>query len=343
MVDILPSDHRIRAAALRAAGIAATRVGRRVRARRYLHQSISLDAGVGEAWFCLARLATTPQASAFYLRHGLAIDPHNSWAQAELCRAEEQLDIQRTHARLLSAPTSGMAAPTIPSPVRLPPLSSFGPFPGHLQELLVAVGYLLVMGLAQAVVLWGDPSVRIVLYGLILLALFFGTAFGRENRIRRPCLLLVLIPLHHIVSAFVPADVFHPLGRYLVVTGALSAATLLLIYDLSFRPTSIGLELGIGLFSFLVYVLIALTGLLFGLVELYLVKPSPLASPPASAGATAVALLIALLVLKRLAPSPEARVRAFRRSVNVAVIPLLITFFVAIGVRISDLLVQGAG
>ena len=134
-----------------------------------------------------------------------------------------------------------------------------------------------------------------------------------------------------------------PLGRYLVVTGALSAATLLLIYDLSFRPTSIGLELGIGLFSFLVYVLIALTGLLFGLVELYLVKPSPLASPPASAGATAVALLIALLVLKRLAPSPEARVRAFRRSVNVAVIPLLITFFVAIGVRISDLLVQGAG
>jgi tetratricopeptide (TPR) repeat protein len=92
--DVSFRDRTTRAVALRQAGIAAARAGRKVEARRYLHQSIALDDGVEETWLWLAWVAVTPQESLACLRRALAINPHNRRAQAGLRWARQRLNQQ---------------------------------------------------------------------------------------------------------------------------------------------------------------------------------------------------------------------------------------------------------
>ena len=91
MTDISLNDHQVQAAALRKVGIAAARAGPKARARRYLHQSIALDAGAEETWLWLARVATTPQAKGFYLRQTLLANLRNQWALVRLREVEQGL------------------------------------------------------------------------------------------------------------------------------------------------------------------------------------------------------------------------------------------------------------
>lgn len=62
MADIPLNDHRIQAAAVREAGIAAAWVGPKFWAGHYRHQARTLDASVGETWLSLADVARTLQA-----------------------------------------------------------------------------------------------------------------------------------------------------------------------------------------------------------------------------------------------------------------------------------------
>lgn len=111
MSDVSFRDRTTRAVALRQAGIAAARAGRKVEARRYLHQSIALDDGVEETWLWLAWVAVTPQESLACLRRALAINPHNRRAQAGLRWAQQRLNQQRGRVRppMQAAPVANSA------------------------------------------------------------------------------------------------------------------------------------------------------------------------------------------------------------------------------------------
>jgi hypothetical protein len=58
----------------------------------------------------------------------------------------------------------------------------------------------------------------------------------------------------------------------------------------------------------------------------------------ASLGTISTLLLITLLVLKELASTLEDRWQAFGRFLNIAIVPLLITFFITVVIRIVDVL-----
>lgn len=170
------------------------------------------------------------------------------------------------------------------------------------EELVVAVGYLLAIGLAETLTVWADPRLGLVLYSLILLALFFHAAFGRKNKVGRLCLALALVPLIRIVSLAMPLGEFHPLGRYVVVTAPLFIAAVLVIYYLALRPREIGLGLGRGPLGLLGYLPIVLTGFPFGLMEYHILKPPPLVNPltPAQLGIAALVLSLCTGFLEEL-------------------------------------------
>jgi hypothetical protein len=58
----------------------------------------------------------------------------------------------------------------------------------------------------------------------------------------------------------------------------------------------------------------------------------------ASLGAIAVLILIALLALKELVSTLEGRWQTLARYLNVPIVPLLVTFCVTVGIKISDAL-----
>ena len=111
MADVSPRDRQAQAATLREAGIAAAWAGQKVRARRYLRQSVAFDDGVEETWLWLAGVVVTPQESVSCLRRALAIDPHSQQAQAGLRWAQRQLNRQRSHVQS----TAQTVSPTSPS------------------------------------------------------------------------------------------------------------------------------------------------------------------------------------------------------------------------------------
>jgi ABC-type uncharacterized transport system involved in gliding motility auxiliary subunit len=58
----------------------------------------------------------------------------------------------------------------------------------------------------------------------------------------------------------------------------------------------------------------------------------------ASLSVMAILLLIILMVLKELASTSERRWQALGRFLNIAIVPLLITFFITVTTRIADVL-----
>jgi membrane protease YdiL (CAAX protease family) len=69
-----------------------------------------------------------------------------------------------------------------------------------------------------------------------------------------------------------PLERFNYVYQYLIISVPLAVAVLVIIRVLNLRPSEVGLKLG----TLLVECLVALTGIGFGLVEYYILKPQPL-------------------------------------------------------------------
>jgi hypothetical protein len=104
---------------------------------------------------------------------------------------------------------------------------SDSPFLTHLENLLIvlvlALGYLLVIGLAEMVIRSGDLRLGIALHSLILLALFLYAIFRKDAKVTLLCLAVMLIPLIRIVGLFAP------LGQLSLGTTALIMLSVLLV------------------------------------------------------------------------------------------------------------------
>ena len=122
-----------RAMALREAGMAAARNGHKVRARRYLRQSIALDDGVEESWLWLAGVAFSSEESEHCLLRALSINPHSRRAKAGLLWAR----------RLSTGRGDGGQSLTPEAVETLAPLSSIGESvaPGHALNRTLCLRY----------------------------------------------------------------------------------------------------------------------------------------------------------------------------------------------------------
>jgi membrane protease YdiL (CAAX protease family) len=122
-------------------------------------------------------------------------------------------------------------------------------FTGRLYGGIVACAYLFVVGLAEIWRVAAEPHLKFILYSLALLALFLQAAFDTQEKVRRLCLALTLVPLTRLLGFAMPASLFPLQGQYLLLAVALLVAAGLVIRNLALQPEQIGLGLGHGPFG----------------------------------------------------------------------------------------------
>jgi membrane protease YdiL (CAAX protease family) len=116
--------------------------------------------------------------------------------------------------------------------------------------------------------------VGIVLHVAILSSLIIHSSLAPKQSYRKLYLALALAPLIRIVSLSMPLLMFEQIYWYLLTGIPVLAATLVVIRILDLRPPDIGLTSRKMAFQ----VMVALTGIGFGLAEYYILKPEPLIS-----------------------------------------------------------------
>ena len=186
----------------------------------------------------------------------------------------------------VSAPTTPASPPT--PPAEPPDQERSAQLEAQLVTFIVAGLHLLTIGLAEAVVVWVDARLGLLLYFVILLVLLAEAAFDREAQFGRLCLGLTLLPLLRIVSLALPLDRLDPLIWLLLVGATLFLAAAVATHYLSLRPGQIGLRFEPAPFG------IAFIGLPLGLAEYYFIQPPPLLDAPTIAQLALAPLILIL-------------------------------------------------
>ncbi len=210
--------------------------------------------------------------------------------------------------------------------------------PGRLNELVLAIGYPLVIGLIEAVTLWGHPRWGFGLYSLVLLTLLGYATFGKETRLGQLCLVLTLVPTIQILGLSTAWGEFRFVQNYLILSGLLLLMIYLALNYLvtHFGPTSLGSET--GFWGVPAYILVPLVGMPAVLVTYQALKFVLLGNAPITVNAIAPLLLIGLLVLKELTSTSEGNWHALGQFLNITIGPLLLAFCINVAMRILDVL-----
>jgi hypothetical protein len=210
--------------------------------------------------------------------------------------------------------------------------------PGRLNELVLAIGYPLVIGLIEAVSLWVDPRWGFALYSLVLLALLSYATFGKDAKLGHLCLALTIIPTIQILGLSTAWGEFRFVQHFLILSGLLLLMTYLALNYLltNVGPTSLGPEQ--GFWGVPVYMLVPLVAMPAILVTYQTLKFVLLGSAPITVNAIAPLLLIGLLVLKELTSTAEGRWGTLGQVLNIAIGPLFLVFCINVALRIADVL-----
>lgn len=115
--------------------------------------------------------------------------------------------------------------------------------------------------------LWGIWTHAAILVSVILLA-----SFRHEHPQRKLFLTLALAPLIRVLSLSMPLAGFAQLNWYVITSIPLLAATFVIIRMLRYRRSDVGLTLG----AVPLQLVIALSGVFFGLAEYYILRPQAL-------------------------------------------------------------------
>jgi len=157
-------------------------------------------------------------------------------------------------------------------------------------ELKVFTLYVTLMAVAEAVVSFVDPVYGLLSHFAIMVSLLVLPAFWRENPSSELFLSLSLAPLIRILSLFLPFAYLPRYTWFVVASLPIYAATFALL-----KVQGLGLaDVGVTFKRPFAQACIALTGVPFGVVEYYILKPEPLAPGLSAWGLT---LLAAALVL----------------------------------------------
>jgi membrane protease YdiL (CAAX protease family) len=156
-------------------------------------------------------------------------------------------------------------------PSRLLPVSLQGQ-----SRLLTALAYLVLIAVAELVTTFVEPRAGLVLHSGLLVILLVHTALASSQAYHRLLLGLVLAPLIRMLSLALPLLDFPLLYWYLIISVPLFVATALAARVMGFSRDRIGLTVR----RVPLQLLVALTGVVFGVAEYYILKPEPLVRDP---------------------------------------------------------------
>ena len=139
-------------------------------------------------------------------------------------------------------------------------------------RLGIALGYLALIATAEIVTTFVNPRVGLVLHGALLIILLAHSALTAGDPYHRLLLGLVLAPLTRILSLCLPLVDFPQLYWYLIISIPLGVATVLTVRLLGFSREQLGLSVRRAPLQLLV----ALTGITFGMVEYRILRPDAL-------------------------------------------------------------------
>ncbi|MFC1593060.1 type II CAAX prenyl endopeptidase Rce1 family protein [Candidatus Omnitrophota bacterium] len=109
---------------------------------------------------------------------------------------------------------------------------------------------------------------------MLLTAVVIHSAVARESSSRQLILSLALVPLTRILSLSMPLANIPQIWWYVIIYVPLFAAGATVAYVLGYRPADIGFTFNFRLLP--VYLAIAMTGILFGVAEYFILSPIPL-------------------------------------------------------------------
>lgn len=138
--------------------------------------------------------------------------------------------------------------------------------------LLIALGYLLLIAVAEVVVTFFEPRVGLAVHGAVLIVLLIHSALASGRSYHGLLLSLSLAPLIRMLSLSMPLVNFPVLYWYLIISVPLLVATILAARNLGFSWD----ELGLAVRKVPVQLLVGGTGLLLGAVEYYILRPEAL-------------------------------------------------------------------
>jgi len=139
-------------------------------------------------------------------------------------------------------------------------------------RLGIALGYLALITVAELVTTYVTSPAGLVLYGGLLVILLAHSALTSGNPYHRLLLGLALAPLTRILSLCLPLMDFPQLYWYLIISIPLGVATVLTARLLGFSRE----QLGLSVRRVPLQLLVALTGIIFGIVEYRILRPPAL-------------------------------------------------------------------
>ena len=135
-----------------------------------------------------------------------------------------------------------------------------------------AIIYLLAITAAELVTVFVQPVWGIVGHTIVLVAVVVHSSLASDSQYRNLILSLALVPLVRIISLSMPLEDVPQMWQYLIVYTPLLAAAIAVVRILGFRAK----EIGIRYSSFRIQIPVALSGLLLGVIEYFILTPEPL-------------------------------------------------------------------
>jgi membrane protease YdiL (CAAX protease family) len=138
--------------------------------------------------------------------------------------------------------------------------------------MMLAIGYLAAIALAETVTVFVQPLWGVVLHIVTLVVLVAHSALAARSPHQKLLISLALVPLVRIISLSMPLANIPQVWRFPIIYAPLLAAGIVVMRILEYRPTQVGIS-----FSRLpVQVGLGLTGVLFGVAEYYILRPDAL-------------------------------------------------------------------
>ncbi|MFO8010130.1 MAG: CPBP family intramembrane glutamic endopeptidase [Dehalococcoidia bacterium] len=177
----------------------------------------------------------------------------------------------------INRPQIGDGSPVKPRKRRTPPLFRVFGMPVRGNHIII-FGYVLLIGLAEMLVTYEEPTVGMLLHAVIMFVLFAHAAFVEpfDRDMANLLMSIGIAPLIRIVSLSAPLSDFNYIHWFLILSIPLFAAILVLRKLQGLNERALGLTISWRILPW--ELLIALTGFPLGIAEFYISRPGPLLS-----------------------------------------------------------------
>ncbi|NQT72260.1 MAG: CPBP family intramembrane metalloprotease [Chloroflexi bacterium] len=142
----------------------------------------------------------------------------------------------------------------------------------RLGSIDVALIYLAAITIAELITAIGSTTAGMVCHAILLFSLVLNSSMLSQSSSQKLYLALALAPLIRIVSLAMPMEEIREIYQYLFTSALLFLAVIVVIRILNLRRPALSLNVG----KLPVQLLVALTGVGFGVAEYCILEPEPL-------------------------------------------------------------------